>query len=256
MQDRINTIRVYRSVNGNMSGLDDYYCIHGLEHFLAVNQPLKTEQRFRLSGTSARTDQPGQELSYPTSLSSSKCTEWLTVNNAPFLDNAMATLQKSNEFGIPDHAFKKISVVDNDDLRSYSSTEKIVDNVDNKNTPVDRRGDVRLTSTMRKKIDFVDVKSLRKMNMELLKSMRANAESNAMNLLLKTDAALLKADALSSRSFVSMEGLGKISTPDTIPDFIQLGSTDYNATLLNVMNQALEITSNCVDCVDTFSSTR
>lgn len=45
LQDRIDTIRVYQSVNGNMSGLQDFYCITGLENFLQTDQLLRLQYK-------------------------------------------------------------------------------------------------------------------------------------------------------------------------------------------------------------------
>ena len=127
----------------------------------------------------------------------------------------LTTFQKSNELGHPGQTMKKISVVGDDDLRSYSSTKKIVATAGNNKTPAYLYGNVPLTFIMRRKVDSVDIKSLRTINMELLKSMRANTKSSGMSLFLTTGAELLTTDKPSRFSYGDLDGLGKILTPAT-----------------------------------------
>lgn len=44
MKERLDTIRVYRSVHGNMRYLQDHYTIRGLEHFVEMHEYLEMQR--------------------------------------------------------------------------------------------------------------------------------------------------------------------------------------------------------------------
>lgn len=253
MQDRNDTIRVYRSVKGNMSGLHDYYCIHGLEKFLAVDQPMKVGQKLRGSIISALPTH-FVDLSHQTMLSSSNCTSLLTIYNVMNLNNAIATLRQSNEPGFLDKQIKRVlTSTDENDSTLHGSAENIEVYVDNNRNrkAIDNFG-VPVPTAIRKNIFAVDVKSLRVLNMKLLKSMCTNSPLSAMSLSNKAEAELRTSNSLlySRNDITERVAIERTPIPlecNTLQSISYIGNTEYNATIMNVMNRALEITSSCVD---------
>lgn len=240
MQDRIDTIRVYHSVKGNMSGLHDYYCIHGLESFLAIDQPMKVGLRLRRNSTSVGTGHFTRDLSHPTKLSSSRCTSLFTFSNAICLNNAKSTSRKPNESRISEKQTENVLAAVDEDSISHASVDE------------DPYGNnVSLPSTIQKRIHSVDVKSLRMLNMKLLKSMCSDADLSTKSMLsTEAEAELSTRNSLLNIRYGSLEGgerQTKLLQSNTELDFSPLVNSDYKATMINVMNRALEITSACVD---------
>lgn len=231
LQDRIDTIRVYRSVNGNMSGLQDYYCTHGLEHFLAVGGPIEAEEKITRSNISGLN---GLSSSLP------------TTNNARRVNNATDTFRKSNESGVLENAIENGPATIAEDSMSHASTEKSILNIDHTKR-ANPLGNAAVPTTMRQNVYSVDVKYLRQMNIEFLKSMTANAELRTNSLLpTKENTGPLLAHSLLNSSYCH-ESIQTAANFNTLLDFKNLRSADYGANVISVMNQALEITSACVE---------
>ena len=221
MQDRIDTIRVYRSVNGNMSGLQEYYCTHGLEKFLALDGFIKAEEMITR-----------RNISDLKSFSSSA----LTANIARrcFNDDT-ATFPESNESGVLESTIEKRPTTISEDSLSHAS-------IINHTKRVYPLGNAAVPTTMGKNAYSVDAKSLRQMNVEFLKSMTANASLHPT----KAHTGPLLSHSLLNSSYCH-ESMPTATSFNMLLDFKNLRNADYNANVINVMNQALEIASACVE---------
>jgi hypothetical protein len=238
-----------------MSGLHDYYCIHGLENFLAVEQLMKVGQKLKESIISALPSNFVYGLSHQAMLSSSNNTSLLTINNVLNFNNAIATLRKSNEPGFLDKQIKRVlTSIDKNDSTLHASAENIKAYVDSNNSKAIDNCGVPVPTAMRKNVFAVDVKSLRVLNMKLLKSMCSNSALSTNSLSTKAEAELWTSNSLLNSRYgiterVAIEGTPILLECNTLQStgISHIGNTEYTSTMMNVMNRALEITSSCVD---------
>jgi hypothetical protein len=233
-----------------MSGLQDYYCIYGLESFL--DQPVEAGHSLKQINTSALTTHLTYEISRPSMMVSPKDTlpNDSTVQSC---DTVMAPLRKSNAAEILEKEIKNaFNAIDREGPISIESTETERANVDRtRSNPTGTHGNDPEQTTIRKNKHSVDVKHLRLLNMKLLKSMCAGSESNARSLCsMDSEKDPSKSNPLLNFYYSDM---GRVDsspsplTPDTSIYDSELRNAGYKATLMNVMNRALEITSACIE---------
>lgn len=220
LQDRIDNIRVYRSVHGNMAGLEDYYCTTGLEHFLAENGPIMLKQS-QLSVISAvLMEQRRQKLLHQSD------PESVSRLAGRLSSDAREQAQKRASAHLPSSSKSLLDASEHERcMRSsfFSIGKEILAN------PM-RLVSVPLPSTKRPSnyLSPVDVTTLRQMNLKLLTSFHTKADSVLTNVISDKDAA---ASLMTLKGMSRTISLSKISQSDNV-----------NSSVLDAMNEALAIT--------------
>jgi hypothetical protein len=228
-----------------MTGLHDYYSTHGLEHLLNLNQPIKTEQNLHCYNvTSNYTNPLLHEYLKTRSLLPSK-------HPALFSDDVVAPLKQATADMVQNITSQEQvnakSLNDASILHQSRTHGSFKDHKSNENLPLPV---TLLSSTPSiRNLYSVDVDSLRKMNFEFLKSMGLNTKPNLQTLTSINTAKQVPSRLASSipntRRREDMSVLPVL--PNSLLSLCQRGGNNLNSTILEAMNHALEITSNCAD---------
>jgi hypothetical protein len=250
LKDRLDTIRVYRSVNGNMSGLQDYYCTTGLEHFLHLNHPL-TLKRIQKQKTSAvvtlhlrqkllQQNDPESLRQLATHLSlEARQQAQKRADSSSYVSTTGSIDGKSQADVDEEHLLTG-------DGTGYSHTGNLAKPMHPFSHPI---------PTMKAscgKFFPVDVRSLREMNSQLLETLRSKAERTTNSDVGKDTVSSSATLNTIFRGSEQWESLNFLSA-DRRDSF----STAYrpsSSTVLEAMNCALAITNVCSDPVSAADS--
>lgn len=187
LKDRLDTIRVYHSVNGDMSCLKDYYSARGLEQHLHFQQNLCLQQKQRRLIAAVLSEQMRQKqggckdpeaLQQQAALQTAEALEAAQQRAAMDAVDVMATTQTDEESVCDNHS----SVSGDDDeplspaVRSHPGREEALVRPSEVNVPMP---DLSLTAG---KLNGVDIVSLRTMNMHLLNKMRAKVAAKSKKI--------------------------------------------------------------------------
>jgi hypothetical protein len=234
LKDRVDTIRVYRSVNGNMTGLQEFYSMHGLEHFLQFDEAIKSESRLAVNCQ----ENFSTKRLLPTNNSFMCCrdVEFSPMQATMDIVQCLESHEPVNDHNVSNS--RKLNADGCDTILHQPPTNE--KECEKRSLPSSF-----LSSTPSvRKVFSVDVDTLRTMNLEFLTKMGYNVGPSSQTLISKGSVNNSRPSTDSNRPIIWQV---KEELPNSMLEISQRDRKSLNTAILAAMDRALEIAKNCCE---------